>query len=83
MTKNVFGVYDRPSADVKGGGAWPARLYEPVPAQMKWTDVAARVAREIAAGRWAEGEPLPGGEEARAGDRCSVSLDPGLATLVG
>jgi molybdate-binding protein len=27
---------------------------------MRWADVAARVAREIAAGRWAEGEPLPG-----------------------
>jgi molybdate-binding protein len=27
---------------------------------MRWAEVAARVAREIAAGRWTEGEPLPG-----------------------
>jgi molybdate-binding protein len=36
------------------------RLYLAVPLQMGSASLAARLAQEIAAGRWSEGEPLPG-----------------------
>jgi molybdate-binding protein len=50
---------------VDRGYGWPyrttaGRLYLPVPLQMGAASLAARLAREIAAGRWSEGEPLPG-----------------------
>jgi molybdate-binding protein len=38
---------------------------------MEWQEVAARVAREIAAGRWAEGERLPGVRRLAAEAGCS------------
>ncbi|MGH2804196.1 MAG: GntR family transcriptional regulator, partial [Thermoleophilaceae bacterium] len=45
---------------------------------MGWTEVAARVAGEIAAGRWSEGESLPGVRRLAREAGCS----PGTAARV-